>query len=297
MGLQIVGWWFYLHEISDDGLPALNIDMLMTAEFEKRRMFRFFGEDGRSLIVAMDHGIGLNVYPALTEPDAIIEELRLNGADGFLVNYGVLSSFSESFKAAGVILRVDGGSTELEGGREAHKLLYSVEDALKLGADGVACMGFPGSPWETETLANVAELARQCRTWNVPLMAEMAPGGFVEPSKHTAANIRLAARVGVELGADLIKAPFAGSPEEFGQVTEHCFKPVLVLGGGGTRTPRELLMMVRSALDAGAAGVVIGRNIWGNRPHIHAGRMVKALAGMIHSNASVDEAAEVYQLD
>jgi DhnA family fructose-bisphosphate aldolase class Ia len=151
-------------------------------------------------------------------------------------------------------------------------------------------MGFPGTPLEEQTLGNVAALAGQGQSWGVPLMVEMVPGGFTNFELHTAENIRLAVRIGVELGADFIKTEFTGSVESFRQVTENCYRPVLVLGGGKKDDERALFAMVKIALEAGAAGAVIGRNIWG---HDHPQAMVAALNRMIHHNASVNEALDV----
>jgi class I fructose-bisphosphate aldolase len=257
--------------------------------FTLRRMHRLFRDDGRSLVVAMDHGSGLNVYPALADPARVIDAVVAGGADAILTTPGMAKQFSHHLKSVGLILRVDGGSSELSRGSFEYALLFTVEDALRLGADAVACMGFPGTDREAQTLGNLATLAGQCHAWGVPLMAEMVPGGFSNFELHTVANIRLAARMGVELGADLIKTEFTGSAEEFRPVTDHCYRPVLVLGGSQKDDDRALFTMVKLALTAGAAGVVIGRNIWG---HAHPPAMVTALGRMIHHNASVEEALD-----
>ena len=257
--------------------------------FTKKRMYSIFRDDGRSLVVAMDHGIGSNVYPALADPALVLEAVVAGGADAVLTTFGIVKQFSHHLKSVGVILRVDGGNSELEGGSPEHRLLYSVEDALRVGADAVACMGFLGIPLEAQTLGNLAMLASQCQAWGMPLMAEMLPGGFINFDLHTAENIRLGGRVGVELGADFIKTEFTGSAESFRQVTENCYRPVLVLGGGKT-DERTLFATVKTALEAGAAGVVIGRNIWG---HAHPQAISMALSRMIHNNATVDEALDL----
>lgn len=253
-------------------------------------MHRIFRPDGRSLVVAMDHGSGLNVYPALADPARVLEAVVAGGADAILTTPGVVRQFSHHLKSVGLILRVDGGSSELGSEPDKYQLLYSVEEALRLGADAVACMGFPGTTHETLTLGNVAALAAQCQSWGVPLMAEMVPGGFSNFALHTPENVRLAARIGVELGADFVKTEFTGSVESFRPVTENCYRPVLVLGGSKKDDERALFMVVKSALEAGAAGVVIGRNIWG---HAHPQAMVAALNRIVHNHASVDEALDV----
>jgi class I fructose-bisphosphate aldolase len=253
-------------------------------------MHRFFRENGRSLVVAMDHGSGLDVYPALARPADVLDAVVSGGADAVLTTLGMVKEFTSAFGSVGIILRVDGGSTQLARGSFECNLLHSVEDALRLGADAVACMGFPGTPLEAQTLGNLALLAGQCEAWQVPLMAEMLPGGLMSSELRTPENIRLAARIGVELGADFIKTEFVGPPDQFQLVTQHCYRPVLVLGGAKVDDELTLFQMVRSSLDVGAAGVVIGRNVWSHpRPRT----MVQALRQMIHHDASVTDATEI----
>jgi len=249
-------------------------------------MYRIFRDDGRSLVVAMDHGGGLNVYPALADPSRVLDAVVRGGADAILTTPGILKQFPHNLRSIGIILRVDGGGSELSGGSAEYKLLSSVEDALRLGADAVACMGFLGTPLEAQTLGNLTALAGQCQAWGVPLMAEMLPGGFVNFDLRTPENTRLAVRIGVELGADFIKTEFTKPAESFRQVAGNCYRPILVLGGAKTEDERALFTMVKTALEMGAAGVVIGRNIWGHpRPEA----MVTALRRIIHENASVHE--------
>ncbi len=255
----------------------------------ERRVERLFGDDGRSLVVAMDHGGGIHVYPELADPGRVIAQVAEGGADAVLANVGTIRRYAAELKSLGVISRMDGGGALLSTAPES-RLLYSVEDALRLGADAVACMGFPGTPLEGETLANLAKLAGQCQNWGVPLMAEVLPGGFTHMELRTPENVQLVARIGVELGADLIKTEFTGSEDSFRTVVENCFRPVLVLGGSKVDDERALFAMVRSALNAGAAGAVIGRNVWGHRdPRA----LVQALSQLVHKDASVDEALEV----
>jgi DhnA family fructose-bisphosphate aldolase class Ia len=255
--------------------------------FDKGRMHRLFRADGRSLIVAMDHVLGAKAYPGLQAPDAVVKACVAGGADAVLTTPGVLKRFGSCFGAVGIVLRVDGRSTELSSEKRGPTLLYSVEDALRLGADAVACMGYPGTTWEADSLANIATLAAHGQAWNVPVMAEMIPGGFADVAAHTVDNIRFAVRVGIEWGADFIKTKYTGSEATFRDVTQHAYRPVLVLGGGKVDDLRALLSSVKGAIDGGARGAVIGRNVWGHpRPR----DIVCALARIIHDGASIEQA-------
>ncbi len=263
--------------------------MSQAAIFNKRRMHRIFRSDGRALIVTMDQSMYTNVFPAIADPARVIAEMADGGADAFLTTFGVLQNFPESFKSAGVILRLDGGSTVLPGGDGRFGLLYTVEDALGLGADAVACMCFPGFRYESQTVETVGVVAAACRRWGMPFLVEVLPGGFERPELHTAENIRLAARIGVELGADFIKAPYTGDLASFKEVTANCYRPIVLLGGHKreTDTPRSVLEKMKSAIEGGAAGIAIGPHIW---THPNPRGMVAALAKVIHDDASVDDA-------
>ncbi len=261
-------------------------------DFSKRRMHRIFGDDGRCLIVAMDHGLGANVHPHLADPGSVLDAAVQGGADAILSSAGVLKSFASRFQRLGVILRADGGHSALlrEGGQRVPRRLYSVEDALRLGADAIACMGFPGTPGEAESLGNLAALTSQAAEWSVPVMAEMLPGGFRRiGAQHTPENIRLAVRIGAEFGADFIKTKFVGPVAAFREVVRHSYRPILVLGGNTVDDPRACLTQIKQAMDSGARGAVIGRNIWG---HGCPQRMVRALSRIIHGGSSIDAAAE-----
>ena len=259
--------------------------------FHHPRMRRIFRTDGKALIVAMDHGNFMNVNPALEDPSRVVEEVVSSGADAILTTFGIAKTYPSSFGRAGLLLRVDGGLTSLSaGGGEEWPLRFSVEDALRLGADGVGCMGFPGSRFETQTMNNLAHLASDCRDWGILLLAEMLPGGFENLDAHTPENIAMASRLGVEAGADLIKTKFTGSSESFRRVVDGCYRPVVILGGDKARSEVDVLRSVKEAVDCGGAGVVMGRNIWQNRSP---GKFTAALFSIIHESASVEDALKL----
>lgn len=238
------------------------------------------------MIIAMDHGLALDVLPELADVGTVLSSIIRGGADAVLLSYGVAQKYGEILKGTGLIVRLDGGSTCLSN-RPGGSLLYSVEDALRLGADGVACMGFPGAENEGETLGNLAQVAAECSYWQVPLMAEMLPGGFAPDPSNTLENIKLVSRIGAELGAHIIKTTFAGSQGEFREVVTGCFTPVVVLGGDQTNDIKGLFKTIEQALAAGAAGVAIGRNVWKSR---EPERITRALVELVHNQKKADQA-------
>ena len=124
-------------------------------------------------------------------------------------------------------------------------------------------MGRPGSQFEAEMLPYLCELVGQCAEWNVPVMAEMLPAGFENPAEMwTPENIGHACRIGAELGADLIKTNYTGDPESFRRICDQVYVPIVVLGGGKSKDPRDLLTGIHESMQAGASGVAVGRNIY-----------------------------------
>lgn len=251
----------------------------------KRRMSRIFKEDGRALIVAMDHGLVFGPCQGLEKPGEAIERVVRGGADAILTSYGIASKHPEFFANVGLIIRLDGGSTDLGGFPDPYTVMYQVEDALRLGADAVAVCAYPDSERERETLHNLAKLCGEAHSWGIPVMAEMIPGGFSRPSEeHTARTISIATRIGAEFGADMIKTPYV---ENFEEVSRNCFVPVVILGGAKRGEEREMVQDIKDAFEAGASGVAIGRNIFqAEQPQV----MTSAIAAILHENATLEEA-------
>jgi DhnA family fructose-bisphosphate aldolase class Ia len=253
-----------------------------------RRMTRLFGRDGRIVIVAMDQPAYFGAMPGADQSGALIRSLVAGGADAIVTTFGVAMACAADFGRAGLILRSDGGSTKLAPNALPGRPLYSPEDALRLGADGLACMGYPGSRWEDPSLRDLAALAAQCHHWQVPLLAEMIPMLFENPKEGiTPENIRDAVRIGAELGADIIKTQYTGSVESFRYVLDGCYAPVVILGGPKMGSDQDLLTTVRDALTAGACGVALGRNAW---QHPRPERITAAVAALVHLDATVEQA-------
>jgi DhnA family fructose-bisphosphate aldolase class Ia len=228
---------------------------------KQRRFNRLFASDGKTVIAALDHGIaGIAPLAGLQEPGRLISSIAAAGVDALIVTPGIVRGFAANFARAGIILRVDCGPTALTGEWAGTKPVVSVEEALCLGADAVVAMGIVGAPGETRSLHALTALAAACDRWGVVLVAEMLPGGF-DASDTSSEQIAVAARVGAEVGADVIKIRYSGSTESFRTVTSACYVPVVMLGGS-KQSLQQLRTSTCDALTAGAKGVAVGRNIW-----------------------------------
>ena len=250
------------------------------------RLGNIFKDDGKTVIVAMDHGLGLDVLPGMKDTSSIILSIVKGGADAVLAGYGMARNYVEELKGPGLILRVDGGNSSLSSFQTGNRIL-DPEDALREGADCLACMGFPGAVNEVETLTNVSRFATEAHDWGLPLLAEMLPGGFSSEPAKTVETVRLAARIGAELGADIIKTSFIGSISEFRTIVEGCFKPVVVLGGAKVNNLHDLFEVIEKAMTAGARGVAVGRNVW---QHPDPGAVTSALVEIVHEGRKASEA-------
>ncbi len=225
-----------------------------------RRLNRIFRSDGHALIVAMDHGLIDGPTPGLERPGETIAKVAAGGADAVLTSYGVARRFAGELAPLGLILRVDGGATSLGMAGGPGATFFGVEEALRLGADAVAVSAFPGSPVEVESLERLAHVIAAAHAWGLPVMAEMVPGGFDSPpEKRTPHAVALAVRVAAELGADFVKTPYVAG---FAAVVAGSYVPVVVLGGARRGNEQAMLADIRAAMEAGAAGVAIGRNIF-----------------------------------
>jgi class I fructose-bisphosphate aldolase/fructose-bisphosphate aldolase/2-amino-3,7-dideoxy-D-threo-hept-6-ulosonate synthase len=253
-----------------------------------RRLNRIFQSDGRALIVACDHGMISGPDRGIENMEHTLTQVLAGGVDAVMASYGTAIRFAKKLAHVGLVLRMDGAGTVLGAMDGPGAQFYTVEDALRLGADALCVTAFPGSRHEEATLEVLAQVIRQAHAWGLPVMAEMVPGGFDSgPAFRTLDSISVSARVAAELGADWVKIPYV---DGFESVVKSCYVPVVVLGGPHQDHPQTTLKMVKAGMLAGAVGATIGRNIWqAERP----ARMAAAIASIIHQGATVDEALEI----
>jgi fructose-bisphosphate aldolase/2-amino-3,7-dideoxy-D-threo-hept-6-ulosonate synthase len=260
------------------------------------RLARLFDPDSHtSIILPMDHGVEEAGYTELERPIELVRSLAEAGVNGFLTRRGLAAFATDQFAGrAGWVQRLT-ARTGLSPGLENDQLvLASVEQALHNGADAVVPTFFIGPTTEAVQLPALGAIADECNRLAIPLLAEIFPvgGADVTPydGPYTIDDMRVAVRVASEEGADFIKTWYTGDPESFRQVVDYSLVPVLVAGGPKAHTERDVLELVRGAMDGGASGIAMGRKIWQSADP--AG-MVRALAAIIRDRASVDDALEL----
>jgi DhnA family fructose-bisphosphate aldolase class Ia len=241
------------------------------------------------VIIAMDHSITDGALAGFENPEKVLEQVIAGGADAILTSIGIARHFSKQFKDIGLLIRCDGATSPLL--ERPRELIIGVEDILTAGADAATAMYIPGIVNGCGSTIYFPRLAAEAHRWNIPVMAEALPYGFEEhPAARAVDPVADTCRMAAENGADIVKTFYTGEGESFRKVIRSCYVPVLVLGGPKTHSDREFLASIRDALDAGATGVVIGRNVWqATSPTA----MTQALVALVHQDASVDDALHI----
>jgi len=249
------------------------------------------GTAGRHLIVPMDHGITLGPVTGLADIETTIDAVTRGGADAVLTQKGIAPRVHPNKNGAGYIVHLN-GSTSIGPDEHDKRPTATVEDAIRAGADAVSFHINVGSEHEPDQITQLGEVTSTAAEYGIPVLAmtyarghdvrdQSDPEGFADDLAH-------ATRLGEELGADLVKTAYSGDPATFERVVEATRLPV-VIAGGSKGTDEETLSMVRGAIDAGAAGVSMGRSIF---QHEDPAAITAGVAAVLHDDADPREAAE-----
>ncbi|MGC8612496.1 MAG: class I fructose-bisphosphate aldolase [Athalassotoga sp.] len=261
-------------------------------------------KSGKSVIIPIDHGIVMGNVEGLEDPLKILKQLIDTGIDGTLLSPGIgkisLDLFS-SKDAPGRILTADipllstvpGGSGEVVG----HEIIADVEFALRYNFDIVKVL----LPWgerehvQMESVRVVSDLANECDRWNMPLMVEPVLWGEAIPKekRNDPKIIEHASRMALEMGADILKIPYTGNKSEFRDLVNNLKVPVFILGGPKMDSIEGVLRVAKESVEAGAKGIVFGRNVWQN-PKMK--DLVRALKMIVHDNAEISNAMNNFNL-
>ena len=250
------------------------------------RLNSIFRADRRSVIVAVDHGGIAGPIPGIVKPAVLVRACVAGGADAVLTTRGFLkASIQEWAASTALILRLTGGFTVL-GGRFEEEQISTPETALRCGAVAAAVTAKFGHPREGDFIRQASLAADACEQWNFPVMIEAVAEGKDLKSTDPE-GVKLAARAAQEIGADIVKSYYTGDPESFRCVVEGCPAPVVILGGEKTEDLGRVFTDVFDSLQAGGAGIAIGRNIW---QHGDPRAVVEAMVGVVHEGWSVKQA-------
>lgn len=252
----------------------------------------FDKKDGRSVIIAMDHAAIAGPMRGIVRPSTLIKECVDAKVDGILTTKGFVdASLPEWDRTTSLVLRLTGGFTVL-GGRFEEEMIIEPETAIAYGASCAAITVKFGHEREGEFIRQASLAIDKCHRLGLPVMLEVMAHGTKFGEKFPANDpeaIKMVARMGAEIGADLIKTYYTGSVESFSRVVEGCPVPIVILGGEKTNSVRDVFTDIYNSLQAGGKGIAVGRNIW-DVDNVQ--DMLAAVQGIVHGNWSVDEAME-----
>ncbi len=254
---------------------------------KKRRLKRVFREDQRTVIVPMDHGVTVGPVKGLVNMQQIVDKLLQGGVDAVVLHRGVAKKVDVG--KAGLIVHLS-GITKLSPDPNNKIQVCSVEEAVRIGAEAVSVHVNVGAKEECKMLEKLGRVSDDCDRCGMPLLAMMYPRGPKIPDEHDVEAVAHAARLGAELGADIVKTNYTGSPDTFEEVVRGCFVPVIIAGGPKAGTVRDVLQMVYDSVKVGGAGLSIGRNVF---QHENPTLMVRAFSAIVHECASVEESFNI----
>ncbi|WP_036226422.1 class I fructose-bisphosphate aldolase [Mesoaciditoga lauensis] len=254
-------------------------------------------KSGKSVVIPIDHGLVMGNITGLSNPIETLKKLIELKIDATLMSPGLAKITLELFAskdAPARILTMDiplmstipGETGEVIG----HETISTVEFAIKYGFDSVKVL----LPWgekenvQMESIRVVSRLATECDKWQLPLMVEPVLWGNAVPKekKKDPTLIEHAARMALELGADILKIPYTGNQQEFKDLINSLRVPIFILGGPKMNEVIDTLKVAEESVRAGAKGVVFGRNVWQNS---QMEMIIKSLQMIVHDDMDANE--------
>jgi len=263
---------------------VIDVDKTMTGKELRLGRIRD-DESGNFVTVPMDHGVTIGPVEGLNDVHETIDAIARGGGDSVLVHKGVVEhSFGNVQEDVGLVVHLN-AATSVGPDPNNKVMVGDVKRAVRLGADAVSVHINVGSETEPHQLQDLGKVADDCDEYGMPLVAmTYVRGPDIEP---TAENVAHATRLGAELGADVVKTSYTGDPDGYERVIDGSPVPVVIAGGPKAETEREVLRDIRDAMDVGARGIAMGRNVF---QHDDVEAMTRAVSRVVHDGASVDEA-------
>jgi 3-hydroxy-5-phosphonooxypentane-2,4-dione thiolase len=240
-------------------------------------------EDGRCVMLAVDHGYFLGPTEKLENPKETIKPL-LSHADSIMLTRGILRTSVSPESNVPIVLRVSGGSSIIGEDLSNETIVTSIDEAIKLNASCLALSVFVGSKYESQTLTNLAKLVDEGQRFDIPVLAVTAVG---KEMARDARYLALACRIAAELGAHIVKTYYC---KDFTKVVESCPIPIIIAGGKKI-SEKDALQLTFDAINDGASGVDMGRNIWQSD---HPIAMIKAVKSIVHENYNFQDAYDLF---
>jgi putative autoinducer-2 (AI-2) aldolase len=251
----------------------------------KNRLARIFNpEDGRTVMLAIDHGYFQGPTSGLERIDVNIMPL-VPEADVLMLTRGILRTIVPPSVTKPIVIRASGGPSILKELSD-EQIAMDMEDCIRLGVCATAIQVFIGGQFESRSVVNMTRLVDAGLRYGIPTMAVTAVGRELE---RNAKYFRLATRICAELGAHYVKTYYV--EEGFETVTSACPVPI-VIAGGKKRPELDALKMAYNAIDQGASGVDMGRNIFQSDSPVG---MMMAIKAIVHGNEKPEKAFDLYE--
>ena len=249
----------------------------------KNRLSRIFRPDGRTVMLAVDHGYFLGPTSGLEDVSRTVSPL-LPYADALMPTRGILRTSVDASSNTPIVMRVSGGNSILDEDLSFEGITVAMEDAVRLNVSAVALSIYVGAPNQKETLLNLTKLIDEGQRFGVPVLAVTAVG---KSMGRDARYLALSCRIAAELGAHIVKTYYC---DGFEKVVRTC--PVPVVMAGGKKLPEfDALELTYNAIKRGASGVDMGRNIFQSESPV---AMIQAVGAIVHEKATPKQAFDVY---
>src|SRR5512137_2297108 len=251
----------------------------------KNRLARIFNpRSGRTVMLAIDHGYFQGPTTGLERVDMNILPL-VPYADTLMLTRGILRSIVPASTQKAIVLRVSGGASILKE-LSNEGIAVDIEESIRLNVCAMAVQVFIGGEYERQSILNMTKTVDLGSRYGIPTLAVTAVG---KDMKRDARYFRLATRICAELGAHYVKTYYV--EDGFETVTASC--PVPIVMAGGKKIPeKDALTMAYRAVQEGAAGVDMGRNIFPSDAPV---AMIQAVRAVVHDNETPQKAFELYQ--
>jgi fructose-bisphosphate aldolase/2-amino-3,7-dideoxy-D-threo-hept-6-ulosonate synthase len=242
------------------------------------------GTDGKYVIIPMDHGITLGAVTGLVDIESTIDAVTRGGADAVLTQKGIAPRVHPNKNEKGYVVHLN-ASTSIGPDSNDKRLTWTVKEAVRAGADAVSFHINVGSDYEREQLEELSEITDEADEYGMPVLA-MAYARGPGVDEHDAESLGHAVRLAEEVGSDVVKTAYSGDAESFERVVESTRLPV-VIAGGEPEGDRATLEAVRGAMDAGAAGVSMGRSVF---QHDDPEAIARAVSAVVHDGDEAEDA-------
>jgi len=251
----------------------------------KNRLSKIIKKDGHTVMLAVDHGYFMGPTTGLEKIDEVVKPL-LPYADVLMPTRGGLRNYIPPETDIPICLRVSGGTSILNKTNLLHEgIAVDIEDAIRLNVAAVAFSVLVGQPFERDTILGMAEYIDEANRYGIPVLAVTAVGkGLGKDARY----LSLASRISAEIGASIVKTYFC---DDFEKVVDTCPVPIVI--AGGKKIPeKDAIKMAYDAIQAGAAGVDMGRNIFQSSDPVS---MIKAVNAVVHKKYTPKEAYELFK--